>query len=47
MQNVINKSNELLETRKNIILTVSHDIRALLNIINGCAELAVDTRDKK
>lgn len=33
--------------RKNIILTISHDIRAPLNVISGSAELAVDTREKK
>ena len=37
----------LLEMRKNIILTISHDIRAPLNIISGSAELAMDTREKK
>lgn len=33
--------------RKKIILTISHDIRAPLNIISGSAELAMNTRDKK
>ncbi len=47
MEEIINKNHELLETRKNIILTISHDIRAPLNIINGSAELATDTRDRK
>lgn len=47
LKSVIAKNNELLETRKQIILTISHDIRAPLNIINGSAELAMDTRDKK
>ena len=47
MKKVIEKNNELLETRKNIILAISHDIRAPLNIINGSAELAKGTRDKK
>jgi two-component system aerobic respiration control sensor histidine kinase ArcB len=47
MEEIINKNHELLETRKNIILTISHDIRAPLNIINGSAELAADTRDRK
>lgn len=47
LKNVIDKNNELLETRKHIILTISHDIRAPLNLINGSAELAMDTRDKK
>lgn len=47
MKGIIDKNNELLETRKNIILTISHDIRAPLNIINGSAELAADIRDRK
>lgn len=33
--------------RKKIILTISHDIRAPLSIINGSAELAMDMRDRK
>lgn len=37
----------LLEMRKRIILTISHDIRGPLNVISGSAELAIDTRDKK
>lgn len=47
MKGIIDKNDELLETRKNIILTISHDIRAPLNIINGSAELAADIRDRK
>lgn len=47
MKSVIDKNNELLETRKHIILTISHDIRAPLSVINGSAELAMDIRDKK
>lgn len=47
MKGVIDKNTELLETRRRIILTISHDIRAPLSIINGSAELAMDTRDKK
>lgn len=44
----INRENEdLLEMRKQIILTVSHDIRGPLGNINNCAELASDTREKK
>lgn len=46
-EKVIEKNDELLETRKNIILAISHDIRAPLNIINGSAELAMETRDKR
>lgn len=44
----INRENEdLLEMRKQIILTVSHDIRGPLGNINNCAELASNTREKK
>lgn len=41
------KNAELLEMRKKIILTISHDIRGPLNSINGSAELAMDIREKK
>lgn len=41
------KKEELLDACKNMMLAVSHDLRAPLNIINGCAELAMDIRDKK
>ena len=34
---VIRENNELLEMRKNIILTVSHDIRGPLGNIANCA----------
>lgn len=47
MEETIEQNTALLEMRKNIILTISHDIRAPLNIISGSAELAMDTRDKK
>ena len=33
--------------RKKIILTISHDIRGPLGSINGSAELAMDTRDRR
>lgn len=43
-----NGSNKnLLDMRKRIILTLSHDIRGPLNAISGSAELAMDTRDRK
>lgn len=43
-----NQENEvLLEMRKQIILTVSHDIRGPLGNINNCVELAWDTRIRK
>lgn len=41
------KKEELLYASRNMMLTISHDIRAPLSIINGSAELAMDTRDKK
>ena len=47
MEEIINKNRDLLDMRKKIILTISHDIRAPLSIINGSAELAMDTRDRK
>lgn len=37
LEETIEQNNALLEMRKNIILTISHDIRAPLNIISGCA----------
>ena len=33
--------------RKQIILTISHDIRGPLGNINNCVELASETREKK
>lgn len=47
LEETIEQNTTLLEMRKNIILTISHDIRAPLNIISGSAELAMDTREKK
>ena len=47
LEETIEQNTALLEMRKNIILTISHDIRAPLNIICGSAELAMDTREKK
>ncbi len=47
LEETIKQNVSLLEMRKNIILTISHDIRAPLNVIGGSAELAMDTRDKK
>lgn len=43
----IRQNKALLEMRKKIILTISHDIRGPLGSINGCAELAMDARDRK
>lgn len=47
LEDTIEENTALLEMRKNIILTMSHDIRAPLNIISGNAELAMDTRERK
>lgn len=41
------KGHEMLEIRKRIIVTLSHDIRGPLNTISGSAELAMNTRDRK
>ena len=43
MEDTIQQNTALLEMRKNIILTISHDIRAPLNVIDGSAYLAMDT----
>lgn len=47
LQGIIRENKELLEMRKNIILTVSHDIRGPLGNIANCAELASTTSAKK
>lgn len=47
LQGIIRENKELLEMRKNIILTVSHDIRGPLGNIANCAELASDASSKK
>lgn len=47
LKEIIGQNRDLLDMRKKIILTISHDIRAPLSIINGSAELAMGTRDRK
>ena len=47
LKQVINENEDLLEMRKNIILTVSHDIRGPLGNIHNCADLISETREKK
>lgn len=47
LEEIIEQNTALLNMRKNIILTLSHDIRTPLNIITGNTELAMDTREKK
>lgn len=41
------ENEDLLEMRKKIILTISHDIRGPIGNINNCADLVSDTREKK
>lgn len=41
------KNKDLLQLRKKMMLTISHDIRGPLNTIICSAELAADTREKK
>ncbi|WP_455674413.1 ATP-binding protein [Phocaeicola sp.] len=47
LEESIRQNKALLEMRKKIILTISHDIRGPLGSINGSAELAMDTRDRR
>lgn len=44
---IIRENEILLEMRKKVLLTVSHDIRGPLGNIHNCADLASETRDKK
>lgn len=41
------KNEELLRTRKSMMLTVSHDLRAPVTAIRGCTELLIDERYKE
>ena len=47
LQRVNRENGELLEMRKQIILTISHDIRGPLGNISNCVELASETREKR
>ena len=47
LQQAIQENEELLDMRKKIILTVSHDIRGPLGNIHNCADLLSETREKK
>lgn len=46
LQQTIRENENLLDIRKKIILTVSHDIRGPLGNIHNCADLALETRQK-
>lgn len=47
LKQVIHENEDLLEMRKKIMLTVSHDIRGPLGNIHNCADLVSETREKK
>ncbi len=47
LQQSVLENEGLLEMRKRIILTVSHDIRGPLGNIHNCADLASQTQEKK
>lgn len=47
LKETIEQNTVLLEMRKKIILTITHDIRGPLNTINGSAELTMETRNKR
>ncbi len=41
------RNKELLSSRKSMMLTIAHDLRAPLAAIKGCAELLPDEKDKR
>lgn len=47
LEKLNHKNEELLRSRKNMMLTVSHDLRAPLTAIRGCTELLIDERYKE
>lgn len=47
LQKSVLENEDLLEMRKKIILTISHDIRGPLGNIHNCADLVSETREKK
>jgi len=47
LQQAIQENENMLDMRKKIILTVSHDIRGPLGNIHNCADLVSETREKK
>lgn len=47
LQQAIQENEDLLDMRKKIILTVSHDIRGPLGNIHNCVDLLSETREKK
>ena len=47
LQQAIQENENLLDMRKKIILTVSHDIRGPLGNIHNCADLVSETREEE
>jgi len=47
LEKLNSKNEELLHARKNMMQTVSHDLRAPLTAIRGCTELLIDERYKE
>lgn len=47
LEESLKQNRMLLSMREKVLLTVSHDIRGLLNTITGSAELAQNTRNRK
>ena len=45
LEETIKQNTALLEMRKKVILTITHDIRGPLNTINGSAELTMEIQD--
>lgn len=47
LETALKQNRLLVDSQKKIMLAVSHDVRAPLNIISGNAELAKETREEK
>lgn len=47
LEKLNHKNEELLRARKNMLLTVSHDLRTPLTAIRGCTELLIEEQNKE